>query len=93
MLWFRIWFLQCHLLDDELGCAIPAIQNHLQVELVRKISPEDEGMLEVINKWMHMFGHAFNESEISELTQLQNQDSYKFPFLKYLLIVTEKRID
>lgn len=37
MLWFRIWFLQCHLLDDELGCVTLAIQNHLQVELARLI--------------------------------------------------------
>lgn len=55
-----------------------------------KISPEDEGMLEVINKWMHMFGHAFNESEISELTVdqdgfiLQNRHAnyQKYVFLK-----------
>lgn len=33
---------------------------------------ETQGMLDTINNWMHMFGHAFNEAKPSKLTADQN---------------------
>ena len=58
------------------------------------ISASDEEMLERINSWMHMFGHAFNESTASKLTVdqdgfiLENRHAnyQKYIFLKNPLL-------
>lgn len=63
---------------------------NIPVENDGKFSPETNELLQTINQWMHMFGHAFNEGKKSDLTidqagfVLENRHAtyQKYVFLK-----------
>lgn len=63
---------------------------NLSINADGKFTADQQALLDVINNWMHMFGHAFNEGKISNLTVdqdgfiLENRHaSYqKYVFLK-----------
>ena len=63
---------------------------NLTVNADGKFNANDQAVLDQINKWMHMFGHAFNEGKLSNLTVdqdglvLENRHAnyQKYVFLK-----------
>ncbi|MDF7638123.1 hypothetical protein PT285_01555 [Lactobacillus sp. ESL0791] len=66
----------------------PTIIN-IEIEEDGKIAAAAKETLKVVNSWMHMFGHAFNEGQLSSLTVdhdgfiLENRH---MPYQKYIFL-------